>query len=264
MIATVEIMAEEILLLKSAQGQILSPRDINHSGPQPKAVNAAPQRLEDVDERPLIALLSNRPATETLVVGTEPPKQPKHNVKLESFAGNGASIEAFLAKFEEHSRYFQWGEDDRVFQLKNSLTGTAATVLWVGGANATTSELIALLKDQHGTENQLERFWLELYARCHKPNESLQELYQDIRRLISLACPNDKSDTSERLAINQFTSTLDNEDIRFQVLNQNPSKLETALHIAMRYEALKPEHSVPQGTPTALWYLVILFLSLHS
>jgi len=110
-----------------------------------------------VDERPPIDLLSDRPTTETLIVEAEPPKQHKRNVKLESFAGNGASLEVFLAKFEEHSRYFQWGENDRVFQLKNSLTGTAAMVLWVGGAN-TTSELIALLKDQHGTKNQLERF----------------------------------------------------------------------------------------------------------
>jgi len=42
MITTVEIMAEEILLLKSAQRQIPSAQDIDHSGPQPKAVNAAP------------------------------------------------------------------------------------------------------------------------------------------------------------------------------------------------------------------------------
>jgi len=107
MITTVEIMAEEILLLKSAQRQIPSAQDIDHSGPQPKAVNAAPQRLEDVDERPPIDLLSDRPATETLIVEAKPLKQNKRNVKLESFAGNGASLEAFRAKFEEHSRYFQ-------------------------------------------------------------------------------------------------------------------------------------------------------------
>jgi len=49
--------------------------------------------------------------------------------KLETFAGQGASVEAFLAKFESHATYFEWGERDRVFQLKNSLTGTAAQAL---------------------------------------------------------------------------------------------------------------------------------------
>jgi len=48
-----------------------------------------------------------------------------------------------------------------IFHLKNCLTGTAATVLWAGGIHATATQLIAL-KNQHGTENQLERFWLEL------------------------------------------------------------------------------------------------------
>jgi len=67
--------------------------------------------------------------------------------------------------------------------------------------------------------------------------------------VISLACLNDVSETSERLAINQFTTALDNESIRFEVLNKNPTTLETALHIALRYEALKPSHSTPQGGP---------------
>jgi len=136
------------------------------------------------------------------------------------------------------------------FHLKNSLTGTAATVLWAGGSNATTSQLITLLKDQHGTKNQLERFWLELYGRRRTPNESLQKQYQDIRGLISLACPKNKSDTSKRLSFNQFTTALDNENMKFKVLNHHPLKLETALHIAMGYEALKPEPSAPQGTCT--------------
>jgi len=49
--------------------------------------------------------------------------------KLETFAGQGASVEAFLANFESHATYFGWSERDRVFQLKNSLTGTAAQAL---------------------------------------------------------------------------------------------------------------------------------------
>jgi len=175
----------------------------------------------------------------------------RHTIKLESYAGQGASLEAFLAKYEEHSRYYGWNDDDRVFHLKNCLTGTAATVLWAGGIHATATLLIALLKNQHGTENQLERFWLELYAKKRKASESLQDLYKDIRRLISLACPNDASNTSERLTINQFTNPLDNENMRFEVLNKNPDTLETALHIALCYKALKPGQSAPQGTTIA-------------
>jgi len=136
-----------------------------------------------------------------------------HTVKLETYAGQGVPLEAFLAKYETHSRYYKWSEDDRVFHLKNCLTGPAATVLWACGKDASATQLIALLKNQHRTENQLKKFWLELYTRKHKPTESLQDLYLDIRRLISLACPNDVSETSERLAINQFTRSLSNENV---------------------------------------------------
>jgi len=69
--------------------------------------------------------------------------------------------------------------------------------------------------------------------------------------MTSLACPNDVSETVERLAINQFTRALSNENMRFEVLNKNPVKLENALHFAMRYEALKPEHSAPLEAPTS-------------
>jgi len=174
----------------------------------------------------------------------------KCKVKLETYAGQGASLKAFLQKYEEHSRYFKWDEDDRIFHFKNSLTGPAARVLWAGGSHTTAAELITFLKNRHGMQNQLERFGLELNARRRKPTESLQDLYQDIHPLISLACLNDASDTAERLAIKQFTSAFDNDDLRFEVLNHNHTTLERALHIAMRVEALKPAHSAPQGMPT--------------
>jgi len=88
--------------------------------------------------------------------GPRPTKQ--HIVKLESYASQGASFEAFLEKYEEHSRYYKWNDDDRVFHLKNCLTRTAATVLWARGKKATATQLIALLQNRHGTANQLERF----------------------------------------------------------------------------------------------------------
>jgi len=40
--------------------------------------------------------------------------------------------------------------------------------------------------------------------------------------------------------------------MRFEVLNKNPVKLKNALHIAIRYEALKLEHSAPLEAPTSL------------
>jgi len=171
---------------------------------------------------------------------TEARTRPKitYAVELEPYAGKGTSLEAFLAKFEAHAKYYEWVEEDRLFHLKNSLTGIVATILWTGGRQSTTLELVQLLKARFGNENQSWRFWSELHARRRQPGERLQTLYLDIRRLIALACPsNEQSHTVERLAIRNFTTAFRNENMRFEVLDENPAKLEMALHIALRYEA---------------------------
>jgi len=91
--------------------------------------------------------------------------------KLETFAGQGASVESFLAKFESHAAYVSWSEKDRLFQLKNSLTGTAAQALWTGGEHATSAGLITILHSQHGSKLQTARFWAELRARKRRKDE---------------------------------------------------------------------------------------------
>jgi len=174
-------------------------------------------------------------------------KQKTPMAKLEAYAGQGASLEAFLAKFESHSRYFGWTEEHRLFQLQNRLTGTAATVLWGGGgAQDSSAELIRLLKDQHGSVNQTERFWMELKARRRKPGESLQTLYQDVKRLMCLASPDENGKLAEKMCIKAFTSAFDNRAVRYDVLSKNPTKLEDALFAAVRYEALQEGVTTPQ------------------
>jgi len=56
-------------------------------------------------------------------------KKRKPAAKLERYAGQGASVESFIAQFESHAKYFQWTKQDKVFQLKNILTGIAAQAL---------------------------------------------------------------------------------------------------------------------------------------
>jgi len=71
---------------------------------------------------------------ETATSHDDKPRKPA--AKLESYAGQGASVESFLDKlFESHAKYFRWSEQDKVFQLKNSLTRTTAQALWTGGQN---------------------------------------------------------------------------------------------------------------------------------
>jgi len=143
--------------------------------------------------------------------------------KLETFAGQGASVEAFLAKFESHATYFGWSERDRVFQLKNSLTGTAAQALWTGVENATSAGLITILHSRHGSKLQTARFWAELQARRRRKDEPLQELCHDIRRLMHLACPDETGPLAEHISIDIFTTALNETGIRMFVMSRDPT-----------------------------------------
>jgi len=159
--------------------------------------------LEPKREPATPAAVQQPPTTgaETNVPNITDEQRRKPAAKLERYGGQGASVESFIAQFETHTKYFQWKEEDRVFQLKNSLTGTAAQALWTGGENATSAELIQLLHSRHGGKCQTERFWAELRTRRRRMDEPLQELCQDIRRLMYLASPHETGPLAEHLSI---------------------------------------------------------------
>jgi len=169
--------------------------------------------------------------------------------KLETFAGQGASVESFLAKFESHAAYFGWSEKDRVFQLKNSLTGTAAQALWTGGGNATSAGLITILHNRHGSKLQTARFWAELRARRQRKDEPLQELCQDIRRLMYLASSHETGPLAEHISIDHYTAALNEPGMRLFIMSRDPEKLEDALTHSLRYEAINL--GTPESTHAA-------------
>jgi len=192
-------------------------------------------------------LTSSRPkkstvkATDVIVHEDDQPDKPrKPAAKLESYAGHGASLETFLAKLERHSEYFGWSEKDRVFQLTNSLTGTAAQALWIGGEYATCDDLIKILESRYGMKKQAERFRSELKARRRRPGESLQDLCHDICRLMGLANPNETGALAERLSIDTYLVALIDHNMRLHVSSKDPETLEDALTYSIRPATLDP------------------------
>ena len=104
------------------------------------------------------------------------------------YDGTG-SLETFLAKFEQMAVYLKWNEIDRFHHLCASLEGAAGQVLWGLKGDASAATVTALLRTRFGNEMQVERFRAELQARKRKHNETLQSLYLDITRMVSLAHP---------------------------------------------------------------------------
>jgi len=87
---------------------------------------------------------------------------------------------------------------------------------------------------------------MELKARRRQPGESLQTLYQDVRRLMCLASPDEKGKLAEKMSIEAFTAAFDDRAMRYDVLSKNPKKLKDVLYAAVRYEALQEGVTIPQ------------------
>ena len=84
-----------------------------------------------------------------------------------------------------------------------------------------------------------EKYQAELQCRRRKPNEALRELAQDIRRLMMLAYPADRSDMSERLAKEHFICALDDPELELKVREKEPQTLDSALKSAQRLEVFR-------------------------
>jgi len=89
----------------------------------------------------------------------------------------------------QHVVILAMDDDDAMYHLCGSLEGATGQVLEGLSTDAKTMDVIKLLQTRFGTKLQAERFKAELLARRHQPDETLQHLYREISRLVSLAYP---------------------------------------------------------------------------
>jgi len=162
-------------------------------------------------------------------------------LKLQSYDGTD-SLDTFLRKFHSMSQYLQWNEEDAMYHLCRSLEGAAGQVLLDIAPTATTADVIKLLQTRFGTELQVERFKAELRARRRRPDETLQHLYRDISRLVSLAYLSEEVKLTNHVGKESFIKALNDGPLQMEVMKGKPSNLEAALNCATKYEAY--EHSL--------------------
>ena len=109
-------------------------------------------------------------------------------VKLGHYDRN-TCLRTFLARFDNCAEYFEWDDSDKLFQLRASLVGAAGQIFWDAEKQSTVGRIVALLQARFGSENQSEPFRAELRSCKRNKGESIQKLYQDVCRLMSLAYP---------------------------------------------------------------------------
>ena len=110
--------------------------------------------------------------------------------------------------------------------------------VWNSGSPSSSTELIALLRGRYGTDHQADHFQMELKARQRRKGEPLQNLFQDIKRLMALAFPGQSGSMDEITAIDAFVEAFGDRELRKQVLQHSPSTLSEALTWAIRHSDL--------------------------
>jgi len=113
---------------------------------------------------------------------------PRHIMKPPKFDGQ-CLFETFMVQFSNCAEYKKWNEVQKLAHLPNSLEKDAATILWDYGTETTTSwkGLTEILETRFGGKAMSEKYRIELRHRRRTPDETLQSLRADIRRLAALA-----------------------------------------------------------------------------
>jgi len=169
----------------------------------------------------------------------EGPRGVLPTLKLSRYDGS-QPLETFLAKFDNCCQYYNWSEREKVCHLRNALEGRAGAVLLETKRQDTVDQLIQLLKSRFGSQDQTERFRIELKARRRGKNESLQSLFNDICRLMTLAYPGQSGSLCDIMARDIFLEALD-PSLRLKILERDtePVTIEDALRVACRLEAIR-------------------------
>ena len=169
-------------------------------------------------------------ATPTTAQITSTTQKSCGGVKLEPYDGTSC-LETFLASVKNFATYFNWTDRDELFHLKASLRGPAGQVLWDLGPDVKLAEMTHLLKQRFGSTDQVERFRMELRARRRRVGEDLQSLYNDIRRLMSLAYPGPNTTFMDVVGHESFLEALGDPELRVRILDKMPTTMDEALNL---------------------------------
>ena len=168
-------------------------------------------------------------------------------IKLDRFDGT-TSLEAFLAHFDNCARYNGWGYSDKLSQLKASLKGAAAEVLFENERSINLEQLRNELKDNFGNEGFQNEFETQLKTRRRQKGETLRVLYQDVNRLVIQAYPGQSGSIRDKLAIDAFIVSLNDSELELSVRNACTKTLKECFRTALLHES---NRSLVRGIETS-------------
>ena len=143
----------------------------------------------------------------------------------------------YLSHFEFCAEINGWTDEERVLFLAACLKGDAQKVLGDKRCHGSYTNLVKLLKQQFGPGQHAEMFLAELRGRRRKPEESLQEVGMEVRRLTKLAYPELSDGARDRLGRMHFADALDNREVRVALFQARPTSLDESVKIATEVDS---------------------------
>jgi hypothetical protein len=108
--------------------------------------------------------------------------------------------------------------------------------------------LVKALEERFAPPNQTELYRVQLTERRQKPAESLPELGQAIRRLVSMAYPTVAENVRDTLAKQHFIEALADSEMRIRIKQSRPQNLNDAIRLAVELETFnRAERRVTEG-----------------
>ena len=123
--------------------------------------------------------------------------------------------------------------------MRSSLDKEVANVLWDYGKEVTNSlsGLTRILKMRFGGKSFADKHRIEIRNKQRAPNETLQSLHIEIRRLVAaLAFPTMEHRTREVISCDYFLDALGTQTLRLKICDRHPEDLDSALRIALQLE----------------------------
>jgi hypothetical protein len=159
-------------------------------------------------------------------------------IKVTPYDGS-TSLHAWLEQFSIAAENNGWTAEQKASFLKCSLKGGPSQLLYdMGTQRATTfDEIVQILKDRYGTEQQCELYRSQLRTRRRGRNESLADLFMDIKRLMFLAYAGPQNAMTETIARDYFLDALADREFAIRIRQRDPDTLHSAYLTAVRLEA---------------------------
>ena len=210
-----------------------------------------PQETPPVPPRPsfnTVGTPSTRPSTRHNPFTTTPQVPPRPITQKVSFQkadkyDGTTPLRQYLAHFKAVQAVNHWSDAETACQLAASLRGSACRVLYPKPVDSngmerpfTLIELVHRLQRRYGPGEMAANYLSLLKQRTQQPQESLQELSEEIRELSLKAYPEASWKFLDRLSVTHFMDAILNAEVREAVHRSKSTTLDDALSAALEAE----------------------------